>query len=61
VYETKWSEMNVLTFMNVTNDQIKEVFVYVSAMVFETVCAFAMLIVYRQKYELYKSSIDPKS
>ena len=48
-------------FMNVTNDQIKEVFVYVSAMVFETVCAFAMLIVYRQKYELYKSSIDPKS
>lgn len=59
VYANKWSSMNVLTFMNITDDSAKEMFVYVATMLLETSMVVYMLVLYRKKYQTYKSSIDP--
>jgi len=51
--------MNVLTFMDITANQGRELFVYITAFVIETAMCLYMLILYRRKYEFFKSTIDP--
>ena len=51
--------MNKLTILNITDSNKKFVFVEAFTMTVVTGAAFCMIIWYRQKYESYKTKIDP--
>lgn len=59
--EKDWSSMNVLTFMNITANPYRQIFVYIFTLFVEAALAFTCLYLYRQKYESFKTTVDPSA
>lgn len=56
---TQWSTMNTLTFLNITNNDGKCIFVYVFTLLVISALSLIMLYWFRRKYYSYKQKLDP--
>lgn len=55
----KWSTMNRLTFLNITANDGKCIFVYVFTLLVISALAFLVLYWFQRKYYSYKEKLDP--
>lgn len=51
--------MNDITVLNVTDRNGKMMFTYFCSMLLTSACGFILILKYRQKYESWKTKLDP--